>query len=299
MQVCSRGRWFGAAGGHPGVCTWPARRRRRCPPAQPGSWLAAGLSRVGPIVEQPLAEIQEIMAANFFGAVRVTQVGRACAPAGSRRACHSRPAAAAPALALPPPPGVLLGLAALHQRRCAAACATIQSRRPDRCALCALPSGCGPAGGCAAHDASAGRPRRHDWLGGQHAGQPLWRRLLGCARRVRCLPPRLPPRLPLRSYAAVTPRLAEVEGRQRSRSGTGGGRPWAVSSNQVACASSSPGPLDFSLQPAPPPQPFNLTQANPLSYARSALSPPTPPPPHPPTHHPHPCSLQGRPAGAQ
>ncbi|KAL4425272.1 hypothetical protein ABPG75_009288 [Micractinium tetrahymenae] len=33
----------------------------------------AGLSRVGPIIEQPMSEVEEVMAANFFGVVRVTQ----------------------------------------------------------------------------------------------------------------------------------------------------------------------------------------------------------------------------------
>lgn len=34
----------------------------------------AGLSRVGPLVEQPLAEVEEVMATNVLGVVRVTQV---------------------------------------------------------------------------------------------------------------------------------------------------------------------------------------------------------------------------------
>ncbi|KAL4435641.1 hypothetical protein ABPG77_002604 [Micractinium sp. CCAP 211/92] len=33
----------------------------------------AGKHRVGPIVEQPMAEVEEVMAANYFGVVRVTQ----------------------------------------------------------------------------------------------------------------------------------------------------------------------------------------------------------------------------------
>lgn len=38
---------------------------------------SAGLSRVGPVVEQPLEEIQEVFDTNFLGVVRVTQVGEA------------------------------------------------------------------------------------------------------------------------------------------------------------------------------------------------------------------------------
>lgn len=41
--------------------------------------LLAGLSRVGPVIEQPLSEVQEIFDANLFGVVRVTQ-----ASAGSK-----------------------------------------------------------------------------------------------------------------------------------------------------------------------------------------------------------------------
>ncbi|PSC76883.1 short-chain dehydrogenase reductase isoform C [Micractinium conductrix] len=33
----------------------------------------AGLSRVGPIVEQPMSEVEEVLNANFFGVIRVTQ----------------------------------------------------------------------------------------------------------------------------------------------------------------------------------------------------------------------------------
>lgn len=37
------------------------------------SLLFAGLSRVGPLVEQPLSEVEEVLQTNVFGVVRVTQ----------------------------------------------------------------------------------------------------------------------------------------------------------------------------------------------------------------------------------
>lgn len=45
---------------------------------------SAGLSRVGPIVEQPMSEVEEVMAANYFGVVRVTQasLGVVAVPTG-------------------------------------------------------------------------------------------------------------------------------------------------------------------------------------------------------------------------
>ena len=41
---------------------------------------SAGLSRVGPLLEQPLEEFNEVMQTNFIGVVRLTQVR----PAGRR-----------------------------------------------------------------------------------------------------------------------------------------------------------------------------------------------------------------------
>jgi len=45
---------------------------------------APGLSRVGPAAEQPLSEFEEVMAANYFGVVRVTQVRAVDAMGGGR-----------------------------------------------------------------------------------------------------------------------------------------------------------------------------------------------------------------------
>lgn len=38
----------------------------------------AGLSRVGPLVEQPLSEIEEVLQTNVLGVVRVTQASACC-----------------------------------------------------------------------------------------------------------------------------------------------------------------------------------------------------------------------------
>ena len=37
--------------------------------------VTAGVSRIGPLVEQPLAEMRELFEANLWGVLRVTQVG--------------------------------------------------------------------------------------------------------------------------------------------------------------------------------------------------------------------------------
>lgn len=38
----------------------------------------AGLSRVGPLVEQPLSEVEEVLQTNVLGVVRVTQASACC-----------------------------------------------------------------------------------------------------------------------------------------------------------------------------------------------------------------------------
>lgn len=60
-----------------------------CPRVRP-----AGLSRVGPLVEQPLREVEEVLNTNVLGVVRVTQA-RAAAMRGSRRSRRPRVPAAA------------------------------------------------------------------------------------------------------------------------------------------------------------------------------------------------------------